>query len=149
MQSSFGRIALAAPGAMASSPSAPPLPPGPPPPTAMPGHVMGVSTPLGHPQSLPSAQNLPPITEMLFREGNAWAALLSLHGGVLASAKHASSASDSDATLCPKREQVEMREAPLAWRDDTGPIAGPPRLLPLNHRPRARRRCVDTAVHGN
>ena len=111
MQSSFGRIALAAPGAMASSPSAPPLPPGPPPPTAMPGPVMGVSTPLGHPQSLPSAQNLPPITEMLFREGNAWAALLSLHGGVLASAKHASSASDSDATLCPKREQVEMREA--------------------------------------
>lgn len=115
MQSSFGQTAqpasAPAPCAMPSPPSAPPLPPGPPPLTAMTGHVMGVSATPMHPQSLASAQNLPPITEMLFREGNAWAALLSLHGGVLANAKHASSASDGDAALCPRREQVEMREA--------------------------------------
>lgn len=71
--------------------SAPPLPPGPPP-----QHVL---------------QPVPPITEMLYREGNAWAALLSLHAGVLASAKHGSTASDGDSTLCSNREQVEMREA--------------------------------------
>ena len=97
-------------------PSAPPLPPGPPPHVPLPpaAHAMAVSALLMHPQPPPPpahAQGLPPITEMLYREGNAWAALLSLHGGVLASAKHASTASDGDSTLSSKREQVEMREA--------------------------------------
>ena len=54
---------------------------------------------------------MPPITEMLYREGNAWSALLSLHGGVLANAKHASTAGGGDASICPKREHVQMREA--------------------------------------
>lgn len=50
---------------MAQQQQQPPLPPGPPP--------GGQFDPL----------SLPPITQMLFREGEAWRALLALHGGVL------------------------------------------------------------------
>lgn len=67
----------------------PPLPPGPPP-------MLGEwePPPWGCAQSY--APDLPPVAAMLVREGNAWAALLQLHGHVAQAARGAAEASTED-----------------------------------------------------
>ena len=52
----------------------------------------------------------PPITELLWREGSAWAALLKLHSGVIAAARHAAGGGAGDEQLTLAREVVEARE---------------------------------------
>ncbi len=60
----------------------------------------------------PYEQPMPPVSALLMREAQAWAALLNLHTGVLGTARAmASTLKESDPTLETTREAIETREA--------------------------------------
>lgn len=103
------------------SPPNPPLPPGPPPEAHMPlpppmGYYQPVS---GHAHWQHQHQHqqaydgsMPPVSELLMREAQAWTALLNLHQGVLGTARQlASAAGETDPALETTREAIETREA--------------------------------------
>lgn len=57
-------------------------------------------------------QQLPPVSQLLMREAHAWTALLSLHTGVLGTARQmASTMTESDPTLETACELIETRES--------------------------------------
>lgn len=106
-------------------PPLPPLPPGPPPPNTSMAHGyyapaqgysgqwdgMGAYN-MGCPVTAFDAQAVPQITQLLYREGEAWRALLSLHAGVVSTAQQISAAV-ADATSLDTNETgnaTEQRE---------------------------------------
>lgn len=83
----------------------PPLPPGPPPPNAQHAYYAnqfvqwdGIQG-YGCPVTAFDAQAVPQITQMLYREGEAWRALLALHSGVVSTAQQISAVVTESATL--------------------------------------------------
>lgn len=70
-----------------------------------------METPAGFPPLPPS--EIPSISALLLREAHAWAALLSLHNGVLQQARALGAALGDDAALAEQRDAAEQREAAL------------------------------------